>query len=346
MAIADRQTLRVITFMFAVALGATSNVGAQQITTRVRDGGGPGIGEMQAMDANGPQARIAVSRFTNKSNDAYNWYSSEIGDGMADMLTTALVNSGRFIVLERQALSDVIGEQDLGASGRVRSDTAAAIGEIEGAELMVVAAVTEFSDNASGSGGGLGAVGGGLFGAIAGKQSNAHMAIDLRLIDARTSRVLMATSVEGSAKDYKVGGLLGGVGGAFGIVGGMSKWKNTPREKALRVVIERAAEEVVRRTPAQYYHAGAAPTTSATRAAPGPTAPVEAPAARGGAARLVLTGVSVSAHNGPNAASPVAFKLSAGAMVDRLVAINGWVQVRDDQGRTGWVVAKETAPLQ
>ncbi len=310
----------------------------QQVKTRVRDSGGPSIAEAQAAAYDGPQARIAVSRFTNKSKDAYRWYSPEIGDGMADMLTTALVNSGRFIVLERQALEDVLGEQDLGASGRVRQDTAAPIGEIEGAELLVVAAVTEFEDHASGTAGGAGGFGGGVFGAIAGSQNKAHMAIDLRLIDAKTSRVLMATSVEGEAKDYKAGGLLGGFGSGFGVGGGLATWKNTPREKALRVVIERAAEEIIHRTPAVYYHDGQAP------AAPAGHQPVTRAADLG--SRLVITGNSVNAHQGPNAQSPVQYTLAAGAMVDRVLGIPGWVQIRDDQGRTGWVAERDTAAVQ
>lgn len=158
-------------------------------TVRVRDTGGPSIDQVQAMDAHGPQARIAVARFENKSADSRSWWNPQIGDGMADMLTTALVNTGRFIVLERgEALEDILGEQDLGASGRVRADTAAPIGEMEGAELLVVAAVTEFDENSGGTRGGLGGFGGRVLGAIAGGTKSAHMAIDLRLVDARTSR--------------------------------------------------------------------------------------------------------------------------------------------------------------
>ncbi len=335
-------------FILCSSLAATLAAPAfgQNVKTHVRDSGGPSIAEAQAAAYDGPQARIAVSRFTNKSSDAYRWYSPEIGDGMADMLTTALVNSGRFIVLERQALEDVLGEQDLGASGRVRQDTAAAIGEIEGAELLVVAAVTEFEDNASGTAGGAGGFGGGVFGAIAGSQSKAHMAIDLRLIDAKTSRVLMATSVEGEAKDYKAGGLLGGFGSGFGLAGGLATWKNTPREKALRVVIERAAEEVIRRTPAVYYHDGQRPVAPA--AASGAAAAGHQPVTRAAelGPRLVITGTSVNAHQGPNAQSPVQFTLAAGAMVDRVLGIPGWVQIRDDGGRTGWVAERDTAAVQ
>lgn len=63
--------------------------------------------------------------------------TDKFGDGMAEMLANALFATNRFIVLERQSLDDVLREQDLGASGRVRKETAARIGEIEGADLLI-----------------------------------------------------------------------------------------------------------------------------------------------------------------------------------------------------------------
>ncbi|MEM1081262.1 MAG: CsgG/HfaB family protein, partial [Pseudomonadota bacterium] len=195
------------------------------------------MADVQAEDYNGPKARIAVARFENKTADSYDWYSPSIGDGMSDMLTTALVNSGRYIVLERESLDTVLLEQDLGASGRVREDTAAAIGEIEGAELLVVAAVTEFGE----SGGTQANLGGSdigrLFSSITGGTRTAHMAIDVRVVDATTSRILAATSVEGEAKDFNIGGSLGGYTSGYSLGGSLSTWSNTPREKALRQVI-------------------------------------------------------------------------------------------------------------
>ncbi|MDX1625916.1 MAG: CsgG/HfaB family protein, partial [Wenzhouxiangellaceae bacterium] len=92
-------------------------------TTNVRDSSGQSMAEARAEAYNGPKARIAVARFENKtaqSTGYAGWYNPQIGDGMADMLTTALVNSGRYIVLERANLDTVLNEQDLGASGRVR----------------------------------------------------------------------------------------------------------------------------------------------------------------------------------------------------------------------------------
>jgi curli biogenesis system outer membrane secretion channel CsgG len=307
-------------------------------TVRVRDSSDRSIAEAQADAYNGPKARIAVARFENKTADSQNWYSPSIGDGMADMLTTALVNSGRYIVLERESLDTVLTEQDLGASGRIRSDTAAAIGEIEGAELLIVAAVTEFDGNSGGTSGSLGGsrIGRG-FGAIAGGQRSAHMAIDLRVVDATTSRVLAATSVEGEAKDFNLGGALGGYTGNYALGGSLSGWKNTPREKALRQVIEAAVDYVISVTPPQMLRYDASGRASSDGGAP---------AASGGGDRVVITANSTDAHQGPNASSAVAFNLSSGSIVEAVLRAGDWIQVRDDQGRTGWVPASDTLDVQ
>ncbi|MFH1152788.1 MAG: CsgG/HfaB family protein [Pseudomonadota bacterium] len=251
-------------------------------TTTVTSGqNAPTINEAQAESYNGPKARIAVSQFKDKTGSG--WWTGAIGNGMADQLTTALFNSNRFIVLERETLGAVMSEQDLGASGRIQQQTAAPIGQIEGAELLVVGAVTEFSGNASGGGGGLGGIGSGVFGAIAGGFKKSHMAIDLRIIDSRTSRVLAATSVEGEATDVNLGGALGGYGGSGALAGALGGWKNTPTEKALRICIQKAVEFIISKTPQTYYHFGAqAPSQTAVQ-------PVQAAASdQGGLTRDVV----------------------------------------------------------
>jgi curli biogenesis system outer membrane secretion channel CsgG len=239
-----------------------------QVTT----GGGPTIQEAQQESAFGAKARIAVSRFTNKTGKS--WWSGAIGDGMADMLATSLFNTNRFIVLERQGVQDVIQEQNLGASGRVAKDTAAPIGKIEGAELLVMGAVTEFEPGSSGGGGGLSGAGvpgwgGRILGAISGGFQESHLAIDLRLVDARTSRIVSATSVEGTATDVNLGGLLGGSGSNVALAGSLGGWSKTPMEKALRICLNKAVEFVASQTPPQYYHYGA-PTPVALPTPPGP----------------------------------------------------------------------------
>ncbi len=331
----NRIGLVLLVFSMVVLAGCPATTGT---TTNVRQGSSQSIADAQAEAYNGPKARIAVSRFENKASDARNWWNPQLGDGMADMLTTALFNSNRFIVLERQSLDDVIYEQDLGASGRVRQDTAAAIGEIEGAELLVVAAVTEFEGNAGGTQGGLGGFGGGVLGAITGGSRSAHMAIDLRIIDARTSRILAATSVEGTARDFNLGGALGGYTGSVGLGGALAGWKNTPREKALRDVIEKSVDYVITKTPSNYYHVG------------GTTQPAAASSASvsstGTGERVVITANSLNVRSGPGTTNPAQFSLTSGTIVDVLGRADGWVQIRDGQGRTGWVSAQFAVAVQ
>ncbi|MCD6352715.1 MAG: hypothetical protein J7M06_00685 [Proteobacteria bacterium] len=215
---------------------------------KVTSGGGPGIGEAQMEAYDGPKARVAVSRFTDKTGKG--WWTGQIGDGMADMLTTSLFNTNRYIVLERQTLQDVLSEQDLGASGRIKQETAAAIGEIEGAELLITGAVTEFQPGSSGIGGSLGGIGGGVLGGVLGGLKKSHVAIDMRVIDTRTSRIVAATSVEATATDFNLGGVL--VGSNVG--GGLGGYSKTPIEKAVRVALGEAVKFIVSKTPSKYYH--------------------------------------------------------------------------------------------
>jgi len=330
--------LAVVLLATLILAGCPAGTGT---TTNVRESSGRSMADAQADHYNGPKARIAVARFENKTADAagsYGWYNPSIGDGMADMLTTALVNSGRYIVLERESLDTVLSEQDLGASGRVREDTAAAIGEIEGAELLVVAAVTEFDGNSGGTSGSLG--GGNLgrvVGAIAGGSRSAHMAIDLRVVDARTSRILAATSVEGEAKDFNIGGALAGYTGSVGLGGSLSSWENTPREKALRQVIGAAVDYVISVTPSEMMRYDAMGNTVSGSGG-----------GSGGAAseQVVITASSLNVRQGPSTENPVVYSLNSGTIVDVVARAGDWLNIRDDQGREGWISAQFALEVQ
>ncbi len=251
---------------------------------------GKSIEEAQQEAYDGPKARVAVARFTDKTGKG--WWHGAIGDGMADMLATALFHTNRYIVLERQTLGDVLKEQDLGTAGRIKKGTEAVVGEIEGAELLVTGAVTEFEGAQSGVGGGLGGFGGNvgrIIGGIAGGLKKAHMAIDVRVIDTKTSRIVAVTSVEGEATDFALGGALAGAGGGGALGGALGGWSKTPTEKALRICIQEAVKFIVSKTPQTYYRhrPGGAVTTAAAAA---PAAPVRSSAAAGGTSGAGVSG--------------------------------------------------------
>ena len=224
-------------------------------TATVTSGGGPSIDEAQAERYDGPKARLAVGEFTDKTakgDGASGWFGlygfrfKEIGDGMRDMMTTALFNTNRYIVLERAQLDEVLKEQDLAAAGRVKKETAAPTGEIYGADLIITAAVTEFEGGAKGVGGGTRILGVTVGGGV----KKAHLAIDVRIIDAKTSQIVAAATVQGSATSFGAGGATR-IGGSLPVaLGGFSK---TPTEQAIRTCIQKAVEYIVTKTPATYY---------------------------------------------------------------------------------------------
>lgn len=200
----------------------------------------------------GPKARVAVADFDVKAAKA----RGEIGMGLREMLVTALLNSSRFSVLERQALSAVMQEQELAASGAAQQGTGPQRGKIKTADLIVTAAVTEFEPEASGGSAGIGGGGGigsGILGGLLGASMNkAHMALDIRIVDASTSEVLASTRVQGQANDI-AGGIMGGFMGSWGLGAGLSGYANTPMEKAIRICIIEAVRYISQTIPANYY---------------------------------------------------------------------------------------------
>lgn len=315
------------------------NIFSGGTTTKVTSGQStPDINAVQMEAYNGPKARIAVAQFKDKTGKG--WWTGSIGDGMADQLATSLFNSNRYIVLERQLLNEILQEQDLGASGRVRTDTAAPIGEIEGAELLITGAVTEFEGNSGGTQGGLGGLLGGsvgtIIGAISGGYRKAHIAIDIRIIDTRTSRIVAATSVEGEATDVNLGGALRGAvtGGALG--GSLAGWKNTPIEKALRICIRKAVEFLVSKTPQVYYRHGTAQTVAAVQqpAAAAPRSPVYA---KGALVRVTSKRINMRA--GPSTSNAVVTALYQGTPLLVEEQSGDWIRVKTEGGDSGWVAA-------
>ncbi len=177
--------------------------------------------------------------------------------GLEDMLTTGLVQSKRYRVLERSQLEEVQAEQNLGASGQVDEATAAQVGNIAGADILIVAAVTGWDPNTGG--GSVGGGGGGMlgqasavFGAVSGSMKKSSMAMDIRLIDSETAEILAATNVSAEATDVNFGGALAAIGGGGAMGGGLSSYSDTPMEKVIRQCILESIKYITQNTPERY----------------------------------------------------------------------------------------------
>ena len=189
----------------------------------------------------GPKKRIAVAKF-----DAHGAFMSvyggwDIGGGLAAQLTTALVNSGHFIVVERGELASVLREQELGLTGIVSKETAAQVGQVLGAQILVRGAVTEFEQRAGGGGLRLG-VASGPFGGALGAQSTAGIVgMDLRLIDTSTGQVVRSRRAESKVEQR---GLSADIN-VRQITFGGDAFDKTVLGQATRQAIERAVAEIV-----------------------------------------------------------------------------------------------------
>ena len=180
-----------------------------------------------------PKKVVAVADFGNKSG-----YSGQydLGHGMAEMLTDALMQSGRFIVLERGALDAVLAEQNLAASGRAAKVGGAKMGNIKRAQILIQGAVTEFTPTSEGGAQSLNIKG---F-SIGGNSQRAHVAVIVRLFDTTTSEIIASKRVEGSASR---GGMDFGVSETdWGFT--QSGHKQMPIDKAMQITIDNAVNYV------------------------------------------------------------------------------------------------------
>ncbi|MBN1782842.1 hypothetical protein JW948_17025 [bacterium] len=172
--------------------------------------------------------RIAVFTFEDKTDQSYHWWDGRNpGDGMADMLTTALVKSGKYTVMERQEMGRLLQEQQLGQSGIVTPQSAAEMGKMMGVELAVIGAVTEFGHTKKDMGI---KVKGYSFGT---KNQTATVAVDVRLVDTNTGEIIAAENVR---KEESSGGI--SVGTPDGLFNNANQFDNSLVGKATRASIE------------------------------------------------------------------------------------------------------------
>ena len=145
--------------------------------------------------------RIAVFIFDDKTDNSLRWWNKKgVGEGIAEMITTALVKTGHYRVIERRQLDRILKEQDLGASGIVTPQSAAKIGKVLGVELAVMGAVTEFGYKKSDTGGRIKGIGLGL------QSQSATVGLDCRMVNTTTAEIIAADNVrkEKSSKGIRV----------------------------------------------------------------------------------------------------------------------------------------------
>jgi curli biogenesis system outer membrane secretion channel CsgG len=180
-----------------------------------------------------PKKTIAVAKFENKANPTSQF---DLGQSMAEMLTDALMQSGKFIVLERGALDSVLAEQNLAASSRAAAGTAAATGQVGRSQIIVQGVISEFSESTEGGGQAISIKGFDL----SQRSESAHVAVIIRLIDSSTSEVIASQRVEGKAN--RGGTSFGFAESDWGF--SQSGQKAMPIDKAVQIAIDNAVQYI------------------------------------------------------------------------------------------------------
>jgi curli biogenesis system outer membrane secretion channel CsgG len=190
----------------------------------------------------GVKKRIAVAKFDAVGTYAGDFTGSDIGGGVAAQLTTALVESGRFVVVERAALSEIQREQELGAQRLAPQGTAAQVGNLLDAQMLVVGSVTEFEQAAKGGGMDMG-LSGPLAGiGLGGKSVEGHVGMDIRLVDTTTGQVVTSKRVEARVPSRDVSLKITTL---QGVEFGGDAFNKTPLGQATRSAIEEAVALIV-----------------------------------------------------------------------------------------------------
>jgi curli biogenesis system outer membrane secretion channel CsgG len=194
----------------------------------------------------GPKKRIAVMKFDAVGAFVAQVGGSDIGGGLTAELITALNQTGRFIVLERADLPNVLREQELGMAKIATAETAAQPGQLLGAQVLIRGSVTDFEQTTSGKSNQVGLSFAGATLGLGHSSANGHVAIDLRLIDATTGQILDSRKAEAKVSQRSNGATVG-VGA---VTFGNNAFEQTALGHASRDAIAQAVHDIVDRMEA------------------------------------------------------------------------------------------------
>ncbi|NBD32955.1 MAG: penicillin-binding protein activator LpoB [Cyanobacteria bacterium] len=189
---------------------------------------------------------ISVPEFKNETNGNLWWWNPGTSRELADALMNELTSTGKFQVVERKKLGQVLSEQELAELGLVREGTEAQRGELTGAQYMILGQVTSYeegiSSESTGRRGGISIGPLRLGGGSRDNEQQSYVAIDLRVVDTTTAEVVYARTIEGRATSESSGasGNISISGVNFGQ--DSSQTNRAPVGKALRAALIEATD--------------------------------------------------------------------------------------------------------
>lgn len=168
----------------------------------------------------GLKRKIAIARFTNETKYGQSFFINEqkdpIGKQAVDILTNKLIQTEKFIILERADLDKIQKELSIGNSTPLKNM----------ADYLIVGSISEFGRKDTGKVG--------IFSRT--KRQTAFAKVHVRMIDIYTGQVIYSEDGEGTA--FAEAGEIFGVGGRAG-------YDSTLNDKALESAITNLASNII-----------------------------------------------------------------------------------------------------
>ena len=172
----------------------------------------------------GLRRKIAVVEFENKT--AYG--KGRLGTSCADILTTELGKSNKFILVEREKMDALLKEKRLQESGAFTPDELAVNGKLLGLNAIVTGSISQFGVKTEGTDLLL----------YEGKKQIAEVTVDLRIVDVGTGKIIWTEAGKGQAIK-KVSTVVG--------LGGRAGYDETLEGDALRAAIVKFVKNIIKR---------------------------------------------------------------------------------------------------
>ncbi len=168
----------------------------------------------------GLKRKVAIARFSNETKYGQSFFldskNDRIGKQALDILSSKLIETDKFILLERADLDKINKELTMGNYAALKNM----------ADYLIIGSVTEFGRKDQGKVG--------VFSRT--KKQTAYAKVHLRLIDVRTGRIIY--SEEGEGESFSE------VGSVFGI-GGRAGYDSAINDKALEAAITDLSSNII-----------------------------------------------------------------------------------------------------
>jgi len=178
--------------------------------------------------------RVAIIDFDSEEKNFWShWrnHKHEVEFEVNALFMNELVKSGKFTVIERQRLDDILKEQGLSLSGQVSAASAVQAGKLLGVDYMLTGRITKFGERQVG-----GQAGWRI--AMSAKKKTLEGGLSVRLINTTTGEIVFADEATGEDSNFKFT--------IFGTGGGVD-YDETAVDKVFRPAVEELSRKMIDR---------------------------------------------------------------------------------------------------